>query len=789
MLTNHHIAKNCGIVKMFGNILLLDVYGALDDEATTTLMATPHLLPLRLVGQWSQLPLPAWVSECCGLPTNSTIAHLATVPMPSDAAARAAVEFFVTEFVKGHAKDILEVPLFQAGLTVSRDLLSSVGCKPRAINALQLAGMFESPERLYAVTFGQIYRIPAIGIKTVLNIAVCLDAIARGQSAIRSPAKADPGVIADSGNLHSESKSSRAHVPTAGTERVRQSLEELVDSDWADSVFPTDMRFRDLLPLNGDSVALNAGAILAALNSPDAFDGQQLLFPSILAVDPTDISAVSDWLAELDKRASRIKGLFLEELLSEYLQIHTDLAGSRLTSILARLGWSGKPPITLDRAGRLLGVTRERLRQIEEKVKRRLPTGPAFVPALSKAIAVLAEAAPIELGKAAEMLREKRISRNAFTPESVIAAANDLAVDVPLMIASVKGLRMVISAAKSANMPLIIKISRKRAGASGVVNSVDVAARVALAAGTDCTSDEVSEILSSSPRFRRLLQDWFWATDLPAGRNRLVNVCRKMLSITCPISLARLRDGVRREYKFRNITSPSRYDLQVPPANVMRAFLSDHPEFVVVDDLVHPAVPLDYRREMGEFDRLLVDVLRSSPSAVLDRATIVRECLRRGAQPARVQTELTYSCVVEHVDINIWSLRGADINPAAVEALRKANALRPKEVRVRNFGWTPDGELWIASAIPDATQPTVIGCPAGTTDFLAGQKFVAFTQDDVPCGTIGVTEEGTAYGFGPFQRMTGGDPGDILVVEFDLQERKATLLLGSEELLESYGPE
>ena len=562
-----------------------------------------------------------------------------------------------------------------------------------------------------------------------------------------------------------------------------------MESDWADSVFFTDMRFRDLIPLNGDSLALNAGAILATIKSPNASNAQQLSLPLILAIDPGDISAVSNWLAELDKRVTRIKGLSLEELLSEYLQIHTDLVGSRLTSILARLGWSGKPPITLDQAGQMLGVTRERLRQIENKVKRRLPTGPAFVPALSTAITVLAEAAPIEVGKAAETLKERRISRDAFAPESVIAAANDLGLDVPLAIASVKGLRMVISAAKSANMSLILKISCKKAGASGVVNSVDVAARVALTAGTNCSSDEVSEILSASPRFRRLIQDWFWATDLPAGRNRLVNVCRRMLSITAPISLTRLRDGVRREYRHRNITDPGRFDLQVPSADVMRAFLSDHPEFVVVDDLVHPAVPLDYRRELGEFDRLLVDVLRSSPSAVLDRATIVRECLRRGAQAARVQIELTYSCVVEHVDINIWSLRGADINPSAIEALRKANALRPKEVRVRNFGWTPEGKLWIASAIPDATRPTVIGCPAGTSEYLAGQKFVAFTQDKIPCGTIGITDEGTAYGFGPFQRLTGGDPGDILVVEFDLQERRAALLLGSEELLESYGPE
>ncbi len=262
-----------------------------------------------------------------------------------------------------------------------------------------------------------------------------------------------------------------------------------------------------------------------------------------------------------------------------------------------------------------------------------------------------------------------------------------------------------------------------------------------------------------------------------------------MVSVTSPITIARLRDGVRREYTFRNATGAGKFDLRVPPGEILRAFLNDHPDFVVVGDRVHPATPLDYRRELGEFDRLLVDVLRSSPSAVLDRATIVRECVKRGAIASRVQTELTYSCVVEHVDVNIWSLRGADINPSAIEALRKANALRPKETRIRNFGWTPEGRLWMAAVVPPITSPNVFGCPAGAREFVAGQKFAAFTSDGMPCGTIGVTDEGTTYGFGAFQRLSDWDQGDIVVVEFDLAERMATLLLGGEELLETYGPE
>jgi hypothetical protein len=129
------------------------------------------------------------------------------------------------------------------------------------------------------------------------------------------------------------------------------------------------------------------------------------------------------------------------------------------------------------------------------------------------------------------------------------------------------------------------------------------------------------------------------------------------------------------------------------------------------------------------------------------------------------------------------------VNPAAVEALRKANALRPREKRVRDFGWTSEGKLWIATVVPASTQTFVFGAPAGTRSFLAGQKFAAFSHDGVPFGTVGVTQDGSVYGLSTFQSQSGCDPGDILVFEFDLAESRVTLVLGDEELLDRYAPE
>jgi hypothetical protein len=263
-----------------------------------------------------------------------------------------------------------------------------------------------------------------------------------------------------------------------------------------------------------------------------------------------------------------------------------------------------------------------------------------------------------------------------------------------------------------------------------------------------------------------------------------------MLSVTSPISVSCLRDGIRREYTFRNLSGSGKFDLRVPPAEVLRAFLGDHPDFMVdVDDRVSSTRPLDYRSQLGPSDRTIVDVLRSTPSGVLDRATIIAECVERGINVQTVNVDLTYSCLLEHIDTNIWTLRGSDVNPSAIEALRQANALRPRETRVRDFGWTANGNLWVAAVVPPITQPFVFNCPPGSRSYLAGHKFRAVMQDGMPCGTLGVTDDGTVYGFNAFQQLSNCDPGDIAVVEFSLSESHATLVVGNEELIDLYAPE
>jgi hypothetical protein len=726
--------------------------------------------------------LPKWVVECCGLRPNASVADLASAGFPSDDSTTAALEFFVGRLMATHAGDIEAITVYPDGATLSAEELIRADWPTRVANVLQRSGLLNHPEQLASITYGRLLGLKGLGLKSAIAFALKVQHMTQGQ------------VISE--EIVSESQN--------GLQQEREALvgalRSLIARDWADEVTGSDRRFADFLPSRGDSVASAAEAFLQALESADYTQPQ-------LPIHTSDPNAIGKWVEGLESRVKELELMPLEALLADYLATVGRLKGQRLQALLARLGWLGRPPVTLQEAGDLLDVTRERIRQIESKVLKRIPKQPVFAPAVIRGLQVLADAAPIELHVAERLLQERGVSAAPFSIESLIGAAATLSIDCPIRVVSAKGVHLVVRSADAPHLGQILKIARSKAGASGVVSVHEVAARVSashidlndlldlppnapVAKFSKCTPEEVSTVLSASPGFRPLGGAWFWATDLASGRNRLVNICRSMLSVTAPISVSRLRDGVKREYTFRNLSGPQRYDLRVPPADVLRAFLRDHPDFSVDEsDMARPTKPIDYRQELGVSEQILVEVLRGNPSAVLDRATILRECLARGVNVQTLGVALTYSCLVEHVDINIWCLRGVDVNPAAVEALRRANALRPRERRVRDFGWTPDGKLWIATVVPESTQTFVFGAPAGTRAFLAGQKFAAFSHDGVPFGTLGVTQDGSVYGLSTFQNQSDCDPGDILVFEFDLAESKATLVLGDEELLDRYASE
>jgi hypothetical protein len=703
------------------------------------------LLPRSLREAWQTEPLPQWIAAELKLGDGSTATALdkSVWDRSGTPTLNERQRNFLLNLVHGRRLEIGSLKVFPRSVPYWL-VLKELPFSTRTRNCLVRGNLLGGSERLSSLTFSDLFNIRSMGVVSILEFACTVEAALELTTA-------EPDALAEDGLL------------------------AIIAESWVDQVGPADPRFADLIPPVPRPTVLE---ISDALTSGPDCDTQGLL-------------QLAQAVPELRKRLEHVAALPLEAQLGEFLRALSRFEGERLRALIDRFGWGGSAPITLEEAGERLGITRERMRQLQEKVTTRLKaiSFPAYLPALDEALTVLAEASPLNVELAAVLLKEKGISSVSFHPECLIAAASACGRKPPIRIQTVKK-RTIVAASEFQHANAILRVAYRQAHASGASNVAEVVAEMA-AERIPVDDGVVRRALGEFSEVEFLGEDWFYHRPANPERDRLRNVTRKMLSVASPIELGVIREGIRREYRYRGHRGVKTWSLLVPPRWVLRAYYEAHPEFVIdQDDMVKPVDPLDYRVELALNDAILVDVLRSSPACVLDRASFAAECLRRSMNINTFGIYLTYSPVIIHLGTDVWSLRGVRIDPAAVEAVRSANALREKEKRVLDHGWTADGYLWLAARIPAAhVARLVVDIPGAIRHYLSGRKFDAKDEDGVTHGSVRINDEGTSYGFGHFLCQRGADEGDILIAEFNLSEGIAQLRLGDDELLEEMSPE
>lgn len=607
--------------------------------------------------------------------------------------------------------------------------LGAIPWRSRTRNALARDGLLNDRNRLSETTYTDLLSLPGMGYASVLDFAATTESYVE-------------------------------ELPEGAAAELRSMTDEVLQQWWADQVTGDDPRFADLLP-HRHTVAQQLELLLMT--------GQE-----------STRAAADDALAlipELERRVERLVHQTLEENLSDYIsaalpgldQVHSD-------GLLARLGWKGEPPITLESAGVLMGTTRERVRQIQARLYKRRPTLPVFMPALDRALDELAAAAPISAQAAGRLLKTKGITRRFFHPASVLSAAEYCGKTATFELHQLGGGEMLVSIGGLAGARGLEHVAYRQAGRYGVSNLEEVLAEGA-AKGLEASVDELRAYLSASPRLQFLDHEWFWSPAVANERNRLHNTTRGILSVVSPMEVTTLREGIRRRYQWRGLEL-------VPPRAILLKFYEAHPDFVVEGQCVRPTSPLDYRRELGASEQVLVDVLRAAPTHILDRTSLMDACIARGINENTISVMLSYSSVLAHLETDAWALRGSDVSPAALQAVLEANARRPRQRRVVAYGWTPDGQLWLAYRIP-SPHSLVIGIPTPIARYVAGRQFKALAEDGTATGTVVVDADSTSsWGYGPFLRRRGADDGDVIRVTFDLMESTARLALENTDALD-----
>jgi hypothetical protein len=118
----------------------------------------------------------------------------------------------------------------------------------------------------------------------------------------------------------------------------------------------------------------------------------------------------------------------LEQELAELLHA-AKLQERQARAVAARLGWNGEGSRTLAAAAATEGYSRERVRQLEDRVRAYAPGARARFAATEAALRLIEELAPIAARHIADHLVEAGVTRRPFKFSGLLSAAEVLGIE------------------------------------------------------------------------------------------------------------------------------------------------------------------------------------------------------------------------------------------------------------------------------------------------------------------------------------------------------------------------
>ena len=330
----------------------------------------------------------------------------------------------------------------------------------------------------------------------------------------------------------------------------------------------------------------------------------------------------------------------LEQELADVLT-SASLDGRQARVVARRLGWDGHGPTTLAAAGGAEGYTRERVRQLEDRLRRHLANGATPLPSTEAALAILRAAAPSPRPDIARTLMERGISARPFDPAGVITAAELGGLRVDML--ALDGL--VVSKAGAAIPERALSLARALVARHGATSVTELTRRLE---GSNLSAAALRRLLEHRGEVTWLDEDREWLV-VPAKSSRAGTGLRKMLSVARSLSLADIDEGLRRSAR---------------PVTLPRAILRSMCEtldWVAVDrrsDAVTATVPLDPARTLSPLERELIRIFRTA-GPVLAFTRAVQLAAEAGINPTSAGLYLTRTPVLQTVSRGRYAVRGA----------------------------------------------------------------------------------------------------------------------------------
>ena len=336
----------------------------------------------------------------------------------------------------------------------------------------------------------------------------------------------------------------------------------------------------------------------------------------------------------------------LEDELTEVLR-SARLDAKQRRAVARRLGWDGRGPTTLSRAGATEGYTRERVRQLEQRLIRHVERTRPRLELTETALDAVRAAAPAWRGQLARMLARTRIAAEPFDPLGVIRAAELSGIAVNL----IEQGGLVLQNEQACLTDEAMRLVHTLVVRDGAASVGAVAERLgARAVG-------VRELLEFRDGITWLDEEREWLV-VSAARTRAATAVRKMLSLTPKLTVTDIGGGLDRQ----------RLDVRLP-GDVLRSLCATY-DWLAYDrgaDVVSLAAPLDPEQMLSPLERLLVGIFQAE-GPVLGFTRAVRLAEASGMNPASAGVYLSRSPVFQTVSRGRYAIRGYGGDVVALRA-------------------------------------------------------------------------------------------------------------------------
>jgi len=308
-------------------------------------------------------------------------------------------------------------------------------------------------------------------------------------------------------------------------------------------------------------------------------------------------------------------------------------------------------PSTLEVIGKQLGITRERVRQIQQKVQRKLVARIRRSTLFYSNVALYVLRALKDHATLATWTKQLVDIGILKDPQSlevliVIARATNSS-ELTLPVEFVQSLEVHVPQRVLAATKPVLEKARKVCRTCGAV-------RVLSLTNEQTSEEDVEQILRLNG-FEELLAGWWTRVTMECVPER---VATKVVTYCGPVSPSSMRNALRRHL--------SRFQLPAPPSELLAKLLERRGNFTVINGLIYLAKPPTAKPGLTGPERVFLDMVLSN-GPIVSFETVHHKLLEAGLSTASVTSVLKYSPIVQKISVALYSLLGAKYDETDVQ--------------------------------------------------------------------------------------------------------------------------